>query len=130
VSQTAKKETYKNKKNRTVVVDRAAEAFEKLTDAYRAVDINILALVNKIKVPSRTQIEGLKAFVLFVNALRENESRWPVEYLSSWSNLTSFTGRCPSAQGLPSTKEVCLELQKIKKIVTRPYLANLNEQTF
>lgn len=63
-------------------------------------------------------------FVLFINAFRHAEDRWPYEYLNNWPNLIHFITRSPNS------KDLCLELQKLKKIVTRPHLASITEETY
>jgi hypothetical protein len=61
---------------------------------------------------------------MFINAFREADERWPTEYLNNWPNLIHFITRSPTS------KDLCLELQKLKKIVTRPHLASISEDTY
>lgn len=63
-------------------------------------------------------------FALFINSFRQEEQRWPIEYLNNWSNLTAFVSNSPS------TKELCLELQRLKKVVTRPHLTGIQEEVY
>ena len=107
------------KKNKTVLIDRASEALEQLTIAYRGVNVAALEHAKEINFPTKHQLEALKFFVLFINAFRKAEDRWPADYLNYWPNLVHFITRAPSSTDL------CLELQKLKKIVTRPHLANI-----
>lgn len=107
-----------------MLVDRASEALEQLTNAYRGVNVAALEHAKEIHSPTKHQVEALKLFVMFINAFRKAEDRWPSEYLNYWPNLVHFISKAPSCT------ELCLELQKLKKIVTRPHLANISEDTY
>ena len=61
---------------------------------------------------------------MFVNAFRDEDDKWPREYLNSWSNMIAYITRSPSS------KDLCLELHRLKKIVTRPHLANIPEEIY
>lgn len=77
-----------------------------------------------MKKPSKVTTDALKLFALFLNAFREKANKQPVESLNNWSNLLNFVLRSPS------TNDLCLELQKLKKVITRPHLSNISEQTY
>ena len=109
---------------KTVLIDRASEALEKLTNAYRGVNVAALEHAKEIQRPSLHQLEALRLFVLFINAFRQAEDKWPAEYLNNWPNLIHFITRSPSS------KDLCLELQKLKKTVTRPHLGSISEETY
>jgi len=123
VKQTAKS-AGKYAKPKTVLIDRASEALEKLTNAYRAVDISTLEFCKSIRSPTKKQHKALRLFVLFVNVFRDEDDKWPADYLANWSNMLTFITRSPSS------KDMCLELHRLKKIVTRPHLANISEETY
>ena len=112
------------KKPKTILIDRASEALEKLTTAYRSVNVDLICRASKLKNPSRHVHEAMKVFVMFVNAFRDEHGRWPVDYFNNWANLVHFVTNAPSS------KELCLELQSLKKIVTRPHLANISEDIY
>lgn len=105
-------------------MDRASEALEKLTNAYRSVDVEVLVRAGKVKNPNRHMIEAMRVFVSFVNAFRDEAGHWPSEYFNNPSNLAYFITNAPSC------KDLCLELQTLKKIVTRPHLANISEDVY
>ena len=74
--------------------------------------------------PSKISFSALRLFALFVNAFREEGDKWPSSYLNNWPNLVNFVAHSPNS------KELCLELQKLKKVVTRPHLSSIAEETY
>lgn len=66
--------------------------------------MSTLARVKNIKNPCKWYLEGLKMFALFINSFRNPDTRWPIEIMNNWSNLSAFILNSPSA------KEICLEL--------------------
>ena len=106
------------------LADRASEALEKLTNAYRAVTVPILEALVFIQKPTKIAYNALRLFTLFINAFRDIQDKWPRQYLNNWPNLVNYVAHSPSS------KELCLELQKLKKIVTRPHLATISEETY
>lgn len=61
---------------------------------------------------------------MFINAFRDEDDKWPAQYLNSWQNMLAYITRSPSS------KDLCLELLRLKKIVTRPHLACIPEETY
>lgn len=109
---------------RNPLADRASEALEKLTNAYRAVTVPILDTLPYLQKPTKIAYNALRLFTLFINSFRDSQDRWPHHYLNNWPNLVNYVAHSPSS------KELCLELQKLKKIVTRPHLATISEETY
>ena len=58
-------------------MERASETLEKITEAFRQINIGTFDAILQIKRPTQVEFDAVRLLCLFVNAFRDISLAWP-----------------------------------------------------
>lgn len=93
-----------------------------LNQVYKAVTVQTLDEINRLKKPSKYAFEACRLLCLFLNTFREANKKWPAESFSSWVTVQHYL------VGSPSVSKICQEITMTKRLFIKPFSQRMNHE--